>query len=106
MPFTIAGDESTTASCRTPRKTGRHVAEPHPCAAYPKRNGGLSPPAARDAIMTKPPLTAGVVVTPPPPGVARQIGSHDPPGPLPQPAASKNPSPPSAWVPSDPPSAT
>src|SRR3954449_2703453 len=88
MPLTTAGEESTTASFSTPRHTGGQVLAPHPRAAYPNRKGGLSPPAAREAIITKPLLTAGVVVMPPPPGTARQSGSHEPPRGPPHPAAS------------------
>src|SRR5213075_640594 len=106
MPFTTAGDESTTASCKTPRQTGRQVLAPHPRAAYPNRNGGLLPPAAREAIITKPLLTAGEVVMPPPPGTARQSGSHDPPAGPAQPAASNTDRAPRNCVASDPPSAT
>src|SRR5215831_3623919 len=87
MPFATAGEESTTASCRTPRQTGWQTLAPHPRAAYANRNGGLSSLAAREAIITKPLLTAGVLVMTPPPGVAVQSGSHEPPTGPPQPAA-------------------
>src|SRR5690242_15303100 len=106
MPFTTAGEESTTGFCRTPRQTGWQVLAPHPRAAYPYRNGGLSSLASREATITKPLLTAGVVVMPPPPGTARHNGSHEPPTGPPHPAASNTDRTPSRPLASDPESAT
>src|SRR5215471_8246642 len=88
MPLAMAGEESTTAFCRTPRQTGGQLVRwPHPRASNPNTNGRFCLSAAREATTTKPLATAGVVVMFTPVGPC-QIGSHEPPTGPPQPAAS------------------
>ena len=79
MPLATAGDEFRTRSRVTPLQTGGQMLAPQPPAANPNRKGAASSVFSREAMMTKPLLTAGVVAMLPPRGIDFQTAWQDPP---------------------------